>query len=146
MGARKVKAVEGAAVEPGMVLVFTLEGPPRTKKNSPQVVPGARFPRVLPSKAYRTWHAEQRVRFDAQLRALQASARVPIGRPVWLKAIFYRDRNGVGDLTNFESGLEDFLQDVGVLVNDRFVRSKDGSRLEVDRARPRIEVTLEVLS
>lgn len=145
MKAKRTKPVEGAAVEPGMVLAFTLEGPPRSKKNSPQLIPGAKFPRVLPSKAYRRWHAEQRVKFDAELRAMQDAGRVPIGRPVQLKAVFYRDRNGAGDLTNFEAGLEDFLQDVGVLVNDRFVRSKDGSRLEVDRARPRIEVTLEVL-
>lgn len=141
----KQKPLEGAAVEPGMRLVFTLPGACRTKKNSSRFDLRGHFPRKLPSKAYETWHKGARAAFDADIRAMQAAARIPIGRPVRVSAVFYRDRNA-GDLVGYQQALADFLEDEGVLVNDRFITSWDGTRADKDAERPRIEVTLEVLA
>jgi Holliday junction resolvase RusA-like endonuclease len=143
VGARKIKPVEGAAVEP-MTLMFVIPGAPRSKKNSSRAFTRGRFPRVLPSAAYVAWHEAAERAFDAEKRALEAAGRIPIGRPVAMKALYFRDRN-VGDLSNFENALQDFLQAIGVLVDDKWIVSKDGSRLAIDRERPRIDVTLEVL-
>jgi Holliday junction resolvase RusA-like endonuclease len=143
VGARKIKPVEGAAVEP-MTLMFVIPGAPRTKKNSSRFDLRGKFPRKLPSKAYQTWHEAARASFDADIRALTTAGRIPIGRPVRLSATFYRDRRS-GDLVGYQQALADFLEAEGVLTNDRFVVSWDGTRADKDAARPRIEVTLEVL-
>ena len=67
--------------------------------------------------------------------------REPIDGWVTCAAMFYRDRD-VGDLNNFTAALADILEKGGVLVNDRLIRSWDGSRLLLDRERPRVEVLL----
>lgn len=41
--------------------------------------------------------------------------------------------------------MRDWLQRAGVLANDRQIASWDGSRLDKDASRPRVEVAIEVL-
>lgn len=135
--------------------------PPRTKKNSPQIIPGLKHPILVPSEAYRDWHRGARrlllpiLRTNDVLREL-----LPLAFPMRLHAVFYRDRN-VGDLFGFLDGLADFLNDdlrgkaerdrepdkpVRVIENDRWIhRISDETRLEKDAAQPRIELRLEEL-
>jgi Holliday junction resolvase RusA-like endonuclease len=140
---RKPKPVEGAAVEP-MRLVFVVPGRPRTKKNSSRVVRNGGFTRVLPSAAHEAWYSAARLAFDADVRAMKAAERIPVGRPVRVSATFFRDRN-TGDLVGYQQALADFLEGQGVLVDDKWITSWDGTRLDKDADRPRIEVALEVL-
>jgi Holliday junction resolvase RusA-like endonuclease len=139
---RKQKPVEGARVEP-MSIRLTIPGAPRTKKTSNRVFTKP-FPRVLPSAAHEAWYATAKEAFDRDVRALAAAHRIPIGRPVQVSATFYRDRRS-GDLVGYQQALADFLEGEGILVNDKYVVSWDGTRLEKDAARPRIEIAIEVL-
>lgn len=113
---------------------IVLDGAPRTKKNSQRIlrVGGRRI--VAPSRQFKAFE-------EACLWQLRSWRAEPIDGLVACAATFYRDR-AVGDLNNFTAAIADILEKAGVLTNDRLIRSWDGSRLEVDRARPRVEVLL----
>ena len=135
--------------------------PPRTKKNSPQLIRGMAHPKLVPSEAYRAWHRGARKTLLQIIRQSdELKACLPLAFPMRLHAVFYRDRN-VGDLFGFLDGLADFLNDdlrgeaerkrepdspVKVISNDRWIhRISSETRLEKDAERPRIEVRLEEL-
>lgn len=141
--------------------------PPRTKKNSPQIIPHMRHPILVPSEAYRAWHRGAARLLRAQIAGLRASLIdrygydvLPIKFPVQMSAIFFRDA-ARGDLMGFIDGLADFLNDdlrpdsqrkaapddqpLKILDNDKWIESLDGCRLSKDAERPRIELTIEEL-
>jgi hypothetical protein len=140
--------------------------PPRTKKNSPQLIPHMKRPILVPSEAYRNWHRGAASQLRGQIPALRASLIerygydvLPIKFPVQMSAVFFRDALR-GDLMGFIDGVADFLNDdlrpmsqqkrdpgnaLKILDNDRWIESLDGSRLSKDANRPRIEVLLEEL-
>jgi hypothetical protein len=140
---------------------------PRTKKNSPQVIPNAKradgspFVVLAPSEAYREWHraaihelmnkglvtktVEKRIVRGKEKRittyAYRPGCHWPIDYPVNCRALFYRQAL-VGDANGYYQAVADFLQDIGVLVNDKWIVQWDGSRLLKDKDNPRIEVEL----
>ena len=132
-------------------LRLVIPSAPRTKKTSNRVVRvgtrgrcpvckqqiGGR-PLVLPSEAWEAWR-------DANLPWLrQAAAKIgacPLRVPVNCAAIFFRDA-ARGDAVGYYQGLADLLQEAGVVIDDRWIETWDGSRIQVDHDRPRTEVTL----
>ena len=74
-----------------------------------------------------------------------------LDQPYNCKAIFYRSRR-IGDAVGYYQGLADLLQDknlstmrgvtLNVLTDDKWIQTWDGSRLEIDREKPRVEVEL----
>jgi hypothetical protein len=70
-----------------------------------------------------------------------ASMEGPISRPVELRALVYRDADR-GDLVGYLQAISDLLQAGGVIQDDRLIYSYDGSRLLLDRQRPRVELVL----
>lgn len=123
------------AFDAAPVLRLVLYGPPRTKKTSNQVVFRGGKPKVLPSAAWLAW-------LDALRETGQLPDREPLpDRPYHCRATFYRDADR-GDLVGFQQGLADVLEEGGVLSNDKWIRSWDSTRLEVDRACPRVVVVL----
>jgi len=120
---------------------MTIFGAPRTKKNSQRLVKvkGRWLP--LPSKPYARW-----------LKAAIPQARVqwfpichePLRRPCAIVATFYRARR-TGDLNNFFAALADMLQEAGVVEDDKFITCWDGSKLDADPKRPRIELLITPL-
>lgn len=125
---------------------FTLVGAPRTLGNHPRIIKrGSKFIRLAP-KTYAAWKKSA----DAQLpfvkqAATAAGMTLPLMCPVRVCAVFYRDR-AIGDCDNFFKGLGDWLQRAGVLANDRQIASWDGSRLEKDATRPRVEIEITEVS
>ncbi len=134
---RPVKRVHpvAAPLEPAnLPWRFTIEGAPRTKGNSRSGMG------TIPSAAYRRWFykAVEQVLF---IRATGTRGTVQV--PVIVRATFFRARAGRADLDNFFKALADYLQSAGFIVNDSLIRGWDGSRLEIDRDRPRILVEIE---
>lgn len=83
-------------------------------------------PGLASSENYKIWHK------SATLQLLQAKALsqhpMPITHPISLKCIFhFPDHRGEPDLSNCFQGLEDILQEIGIIENDRQVYSFDGS-------------------
>ena len=118
---------------------MVIVGAPRTKKTSNRVVRAGSFTKVLPSEAFTRWEAMA----VPQMRIAWAG-RQPVTYPVNVRAVFYRDANR-GDLIGYMQALADALETAGVLENDKYVLSWDGSRLRVDRERPRVEVEIEAM-
>lgn len=123
--------------------------PPRTKKNSPQLIPHMKHPIMVPSEAYREWERNglrQLARDGVLKRDHLAKTWVYLGGqitvPVNCRALIYRDRL-VGDAVGFYQAIGDFLEVAGIVQNDRLIQSWDGTRLLKDAARPRIELVLE---
>jgi Holliday junction resolvase RusA-like endonuclease len=97
----------------------------------------------LPSPPYRAWLRNAMAQFPIFRQAF-AGALLPLEERVNVKAVFYRDRDA-GDLDNYEKGFGDFLQKARIVDNDKLIASWDGSRLDLDRKNPRVEVEIEVL-
>lgn len=122
---------------------LTILGVPRPKGNDPDIIWRNGRAIRLPSKPYRRWYklAQQQVPLFRAFAREQGVA-LPIAGRVKVSAVFYRRRGGPGDLDNYFKGLGDALERLGVLVNDRLIASWDGSRLDVDANRPRIELEI----
>lgn len=121
---------------------FEIIGAPRTKGNSRQLVSAKGKPFFLPSKPYQRW-------FKAamqQVPIIRMATRIvdPLRCPVRVSAVFYR-ACAVGDLDNFKKGLGDYLQRARLIENDRQIVNWDGSKLEKDETRPRVEVVIQTM-
>jgi Holliday junction resolvase RusA-like endonuclease len=117
---------------------FTIFGSPRTKKTSQRIFrnrrTGSRF--VMQSAQSVAWENDAALQLNSQWRGRSA-----VAVPMTMAATFYRTRR-TGDLSNFIGALCDALQKARVVSNDKLIDSFDGCRLDIDRARPRVEVTL----
>ena len=109
---------------------------PRTKKNHSRIVRVKGRPIIIPSAQHEAWFKAALLAVRLQWRALGEEA---FARPCAVSATFYRDR-ATGDLLNYCQALADLLQAAGVVEDDKFIASWDGSRAQVDRERPRIEL------
>jgi len=128
-------------------LSFVIYGAPRTKKNHGRRKYSFRMKRTLniPSEAYENW-ASIALKSLPLIRQQIADAgvKLPIAADVNCAALFYRQADA-GDACGFYQGLADWMEDVGILVDDVQVRQWDGARLRKDSKLPRIEVTLDEL-
>lgn len=111
------------------------------KKNSRRLFRVGKGKRLmsLPSKEYRAWSR------DAGLAVNRWWAGAsPFAGDIEVTALIYRTRAGA-DLDNLLASVGDLLQQCKVIVNDRQIKSWDGSRQFIDKARPRVEVTVREL-
>ena len=132
----------GVAERPEWVRIrFTIQGPPRTKKNHNRLVRAGRRYRLIPSPAHERWYRDvcsQAWAIREQLR--RAGVELPIQGPVTVRAVFYRDRR-VGDECGYMQALGDWLERVQIIRNDRQIHWGE-VRLEKDAENPRIEVEI----
>lgn len=111
---------------------------PKTKKNNQQILINqkTRKPFVSQSKAYKQYERDAGwfVRWNKS----------PIDQPVNVRCIFYRDSERRCDLTNLLEAIDDILVKYGVLADDNFkiIASHDGSRVLVDKVKPRTEIEI----
>ena len=127
------------------LITFEVPGPPRTKKNHGERVRRGTRTLSVPSEAYRVWAWRAKFAVPAIRRAAaEIGLALPITADVNCRATFYRHAD-VGDAVGFYQGVADWMENVGILKNDVQIRSWDGSRLSKDKARPRVEVTLEAI-
>lgn len=134
------------SVESLLRLSLVIVGCPRTKKTSNRIVrirrkgKGSEFTKILPSKAFCEWQ-------DASVPVIRAAMRgagkeTIRGIEVNCRALFYRDALR-GDAVGYYQGLADLLETAGVVESDALIVSWDGSRMLIDREKPRVEVLLE---
>lgn len=116
-------------------LTLILYGAPRTKKTHNQVHRYGGRLKVVPSKQWMKWRDKVKESGDVKpwMRLRD--------QPYNCRALFYRDADR-GDATGLYQGLADVLQEAGVVSDDKWLVSWDGSQLLVDKTRPRIEIAL----
>ena len=122
-----------------MMIKFTVPIAPVTKKNSQRIVIRGGKPCILPSEKYKEyesvalWYIPKRG--------------TPIDFPVNVKCTFYMPTNRPCDLTNHLESIDDVMVKAGLLKDDNYkiLASHDGSRVGVDKQRPRTEVEITKL-
>lgn len=123
---------------------LTIFTPPRTKKNHGQLVTlknGRQM--MLPSKAYVAFEKEV-VKFVKE----HFPDFKPINEPINFKCLFYKDKNYKADLTGYLQAIQDALVKAKFLEDDnhKIIVSTDGSRVLLDRDRPRVEIIIDYLT
>ena len=118
---------------------ITLTGDPRTKKNSQRIIRIGRGSRIIPSKAYMEYAEECALQILAQ-RATNAG----IDYPVNVCCVYYMKTRRRVDLPNLLEATDDILKDSFVVVDDNcsVIATHDGSRVEYDKQRPRVEIEI----
>lgn len=117
---------------------LTLYGDPRTKKNSARILKshsGGRF--VAPSKAY--------VDYETDCLRQINRPRSPISARVNVRCVYYMRTARRVDLANLIEATTDILVKARVLEDDnsRVVAAHDGSRVDYDKKKPRVEIWIE---
>ena len=135
------------SLRPGESISFVLPVTPRTKKNHGSVIKRGERKFHIPSEPYR--EMEALIKSEAGLAMVRlerwvAGAWLGLAQPLNCAAIFYRDALR-GDAVGYYQGLADALEAAGVVADDKWITQWDGSRLEKDAKRSRIEVTLTAL-
>lgn len=118
--------------------------PPRTKKNSPRIIPGLKHPILLPSAAYKRWESAATKSMILCMLQMRQQRLMDITDYVNVEAKIYRDRN-VGDSNGFTQAIGDWLEHSHILANDKQIERWDGTERLKDAACPRLELTITYL-
>ena len=115
---------------------------PKTKKNNQKIIRNHRTGAymIVQSDAYKQYEKDA----GWFLKPLHS----PICVPVNVKCIFYRDSERRCDLTNLLEAIDDILVHWHILADDNFkiIVSHDGSRVYIDKEKPRTEIVIEDFS
>lgn len=116
---------------------YTIGLTPVTKKNSQRILHKGNRPFIAPSANYVAY--EQAAGMFLRPRPMK-----PIEEPVEVCCTFYMPTKRRVDLTNLEEAVDDILVKHGILQDDHsgILVSHDGSRVRLDRERPRTEIEI----
>jgi Holliday junction resolvase RusA-like endonuclease len=129
---------------------LVVDGPPASKKNSQQLgyvgkkcpACGRALMRIFPSKDYRNWERSALKQLAPQWHDPPLGSKDQI---LWVRAVFYLAKRQRPDLTNLEEAVGDLLEKAGVITNDYWIGSWDGSRKAKDWEEPRVEITIRLM-
>lgn len=130
---------------------YVIEGAPRTKKNSLRRIRRGRRTFTVPSAAHEAWEAKALPQLRGQLARTCTFVSHDRGivkyggkltEPLNMRALVYRERGGRADLLNYLAAVSDALEHAGIVADDKLIVAVDGSRLRIDRKRPRVEIEL----
>ena len=118
---------------------IVINEPPRSKKNSMQIIRLGNRYSLTQSKQYKEYKRDCGKWIGEQAELLS-----PIDFPVNVKCEFYMPTRRRCDLTNLEAAIHDILVDYGVLADDcrDIIASTEGSRVWYDKERPRVEIEI----
>jgi len=112
---------------------------PRSKKNSQEIVfnkkTGHRM--VIQNKRY--------TEFEKECKKYLPKLEKPINYPINLQCKFYVCDARKRDIANYLEAIQDVLVKYNVLEDDNYniVASIDGCSMEIDRDKPRVEITIK---
>lgn len=114
---------------------------PTTKKNQQRIIRNRRTGGLM------IVQSEKYLQYEREAGFFLKIPDKPIEQPVNVKCLFFRNTERKCDLTNLLEAIDDILVKYGVLADDNFkvLAGHDGSRVYVDRERPRTEITIETL-
>ena len=112
---------------------------PKTKKNSQKIIknPKTGRPIIVQSDDFK--------QYERDAGWFLKTSEKPIDYPVNIRCIFYRKTAQRVDLTNLLEAIDDILVKYKVLQDDNFriIAGHDGSRVYIDREKPRTEIYIE---
>lgn len=115
-------------------------GHPYVKKSNQRVQMRGRHPVKVNTPNYNAWAKSARKQIND--RVIKPAN--PIDYPVNLKCRFFVRTRGAVDLSALYEGIQDILVELKILADDewKIVASHDGSGVEWDPDRPRMEITI----
>lgn len=118
-------------------MILTWEGEPRTKKNSARIMMHGSRRFVAPSQAFESYQEDCILQTPRDMQ-------MALEGPHNVRCVYYMRTKRKVDLTNLLSATMDILVKAGVLADDnsRIAAAHDGSRVKLDRQRPRVEITI----
>lgn len=118
------------------MIKFTIDLPPKTKKNHSQIIYKYGRPILLPSKQY--------IEYEKACANYMPKMINTIGIPVNVQALYYMPTRRRVDLINLHSALHDVLVHYKIVTDDNsnIIVSTDGSKVLYDKERPRTEVII----
>ena len=112
---------------------------PRSKKNSQEIVFNKKIGHrmVIQNKRY--------TEFEKQCKEYLPKLEKPIDYPINLQCKFYVCDARKRDLANYLEAIQDVLVKYNILEDDNYniVSSIDGCSMEIDREKPRVEITIK---
>lgn len=119
------------------IIIF---GHPYVKKSNQRVQKRGRRWVKVNTPNYNHWAKEARKQIDERVQIPST----PIATPINLKCRFFMRTRGAVDLSALYEGIQDILVEKGILEDDnwRVVASHDGSGVEWDPDKPRMEITI----
>lgn len=120
-------------------MFMILLGNPVTKKNSQRIITIGGHPRILQSKRYLEYQASCLEQIRYMYRDLQ-----PVREGSTMVCVYHRQDNRRCDLSNLLEATQDILVEAGVLPDDghKYLRRIVAQWGEVDKANPRVEITI----
>ncbi len=119
---------------------FTIPLPPITKKNSQQILVNKATgkPFVMPSKKFKEYEAAA-LWFIPKGKTIDTAVNV--------KCLFYMPTARKCDLTNLLEAVDDILVKARLFADDNYtiIAAHDGSRVFIDRDKPRTEIFITKL-
>ena len=128
---------------------YTIQGDPRTKKNSLMIAGTGRRCQAC-GKLEKQWVRQSKAH-DAFAEAAKWQLRPvptePISSLVNVRCLFYMKTRRIVDGLNLLATIDDLLVSAGILADDnsRIVAGHDGSRVLYDPINPRVEITITKL-
>lgn len=119
------------------IMNFVISTPPRTKKNSQQIITVKGRPMIIPSKLYKD--------YEKACEPYIPKINIPIDYPINLQCIYYMPTKRKVDLNNLLEATTDMLVHYKFLKDDNstIVYSHDGSRVKYDKEHPRTEIYIK---
>jgi Holliday junction resolvase RusA-like endonuclease len=114
---------------------FIIPLQPTTKKNSQQIIYVKGKPIIIQNKRY--------IQFEKDCKWFIPKIDT-IDYPINIKYTFYRKDRHICDLNGLIQALDDILVKYKVILDDNYkiVVGHDGSRIQIDKENPRIEVEI----
>ena len=122
-----------------MIDKIVINIPPRTKKNSQQIITVKNRPIIIPSALYKKYEK------DCEKYIPKCET---INYPINLKCLYYMPTKRKVDLNNLLEATTDMLEHYKVIEDDNsnIVVSHDGSRVFYDKDSPRTEIYIEKIN
>lgn len=138
MANAKTTPIPAGAIQ--QAIFVEILGHPYVKKSNQRVQMRGRKPVKVNTKNYNEWARSARRQIDE--RVIKPAQ--PIDYPINLKCRFYMTTRGAVDLSALYEGIQDILVEKKILADDnwKIVASHDGSGVEWDPDRPRMEITI----
>lgn len=122
-------------LNPDEALVIKLVGDPKTKKTSNRIFRPGKGNKgravVMPSQSFENYRCEV---MTTLVRAWRG--RKPLREPVWIEAEFNSKDRQRKDLNGLMQALGDLMVEAGILQDDFWIHSWDGTRRICDREKP----------
>lgn len=114
---------------------------PRTKKNNQKIIKNKRTGSLM------VVQNDRYLQYERDAGWFLKKIPQPISEPVNVKCVFYRDSERKVDLNNLLEAITDILVKYKILVDDNFkiIAAHDGSRVYVDREKPRTEIEISTI-